>query len=252
MQTSKIVGGGGGGGCWRGTSSGTVMRNPDPAIEGLSLPMTSTSRRHRKYLFSHARWCTGRSWRRHQVETFSALLALCAGIHRSPVNCPHKGQWRGALMFSLICAWVNNREASDLGRHRAPYDVIEMLLKLWISVWPCAYLASQSSSFMMFEFCADSSSELDERIEPTLQWRHNDNDGVSNHQPHGCLLNRLFRPRSKKTSKLRVTGLCVGNSPGPVNSLHKGPVTRKTFPFDDVIMCKICIAVEFAASSSPL
>ena len=42
--------------------------------------------------------------------------------------------------------------------------------------------------------------------------------------------------RSKKTSKLRVTGLCVGNSPGPVNSPHKGPVPRKMFPFDDVIM----------------
>ena len=71
----------------------------------------------------------------------------------------------------------------------------------------------------------------------SLRWRHNDQDGVSNHQPHGCLLNRLFRRRSKKTSKLRVTGLCVGNSPGPVNSPHKGPVTRKMFPFDDVIMC---------------
>ena len=46
----------------------------------------------------------------------------------------------------------------------------------------------------------------------SLHWRHNDHDGVSNHQPHGCLLNRLFRCRSKKTSKLRVTGLCVGNS----------------------------------------
>ena len=48
----------------------------------------------------------------------------------------------------------------------------------------------------------------------SLRWRHNDHDGVSNHQPHGCLLNRLFRRRSNKTSKLRVTGLCVGNSPG--------------------------------------
>ena len=69
-----------------------------------------------------------------------------------------------------------------------------------------------------------------------LRWRHNDQDCVSNHQPHGCLLNRLFRRRSNKTSKLRATGLCVGNSPGPVNSPHKGPVTRKMFPFDDVIM----------------
>ena len=51
----------------------------------------------------------------------------------------------------------------------------------------------------------------------TLHWRHNDHDSVSNHQPHGCLLNGLFRRRSKKTSKLCVTHLCVGNSPGPVN-----------------------------------
>ena len=69
-----------------------------------------------------------------------------------------------------------------------------------------------------------------------LRWHHNGHDGVSNHQPNHCLLNRLFRRRSKKTSKLRVIGLCVGNSPGPVNSPHKWPVTRKMFPFDDVIM----------------
>ena len=48
----------------------------------------------------------------------------------------------------------------------------------------------------------------------TLHWLHNDHDGVSNHQPHSCLLSRLFGRRSKKTSKLRVTGLCAGNSPG--------------------------------------
>ena len=46
-----------------------------------------------------------------------------------------------------------------------------------------------------------------------LQWRHNERDGLSNHQPHGCLLSRLCRRRSKKTSKPRVTGLCEGNSP---------------------------------------
>ena len=52
-------------------------------------------------------------------------------IHRSPVNFPYKGQWRGALMFSLICAringWINNREASDLRSYRAHYDVTVML-----------------------------------------------------------------------------------------------------------------------------
>ena len=71
-------------------------------------------------------------------------------------------------------------------------------------------------------------------INTSLRCCHNEYDGVSNHQTHHCLLSRLFRRRSKKTPKLRVTGLCVGNS--PVNSPHKGLVTRKTCPFDDVIM----------------
>ena len=81
----------------------------------------------------------------------------------------------------------------------------------------------------------------------SLHWRYNDHDDVSNHQPHGCLLNRLFRRRSKKTSKLRVTGLCVRNSPGPVNSPHKGPVTRKMFPFDDVIMASVKLRMYYVS-----
>ena len=47
----------------------------------------------------------------------------------------------------------------------------------------------------------------------TLQWRHNEHDGIANHQRLDCLLNRLFRHRSQKSSKLRVTGPCEGNSP---------------------------------------
>ena len=50
-------------------------------------------------------------------------------------------------------------------------------------------------------------------VDIPLQWRHNGRNTVSNNQPHDCLLNRLFRHRSKKTSKLHVTGLCAGNSP---------------------------------------
>ena len=61
---------------------------------------------------------------------------------------------------------------------------------------------------------------------------------VSNHQPHDCLLNRLFRRKSKKTSKLRVTGLCGVIHRWLVNSLHKEPVTRKMFPVDDVILSR--------------
>ena len=75
-----------------------------------------------------SRWII--TWWRHQMETFSASLAFCGGIHRSSVNSPHKGQWHEALMFSLICVWingwVNNRETGDLRRHRSHYDVIVM------------------------------------------------------------------------------------------------------------------------------
>ena len=70
----------------------------------------------------------------------------------------------------------------------------------------------------------------------TLQWRDNECDSVSNHQPHDCSLKCLFRRRSKKTSKLHVTGLCEGNSPVTGEFPAQGPVTRKMFPFDDVIM----------------
>ena len=65
--------------------------------------------------------------------TFSAFLALARGTHRSPVNSPHKGQWRGALMFcAWINDWVNNREAGDLRHHRAHYDVIVMIPSLFV------------------------------------------------------------------------------------------------------------------------
>ena len=77
--------------------------------------------------------------------------------------------------------------------------------------------------------CSDYFVEIEYRAKPiflwdrimignpltkSLQWRHNGRNSVSNHQPRECLLGRLFGRRWKKTSKLRVTGLCVGNSPG--------------------------------------
>ena len=55
--------------------------------------------------------------------------------------------------------------------------------------------------------------DLSHHLLRSLRWRHNERDSVSNHQPRDSLLKRLFRRRSKKTSKLRVTGLCAGNSP---------------------------------------
>ena len=74
------------------------------------------------------------------------------------------------------------------------------------------------------------------RDEWALRWRHNGRDSISNHQPRHCLLNRLFRRRSKKTSKLRVTGLCVGNSPGTGEFPAQMASNAKMPPIDDVIM----------------
>ena len=69
---------------------------------------------------------------------FPRYWPFVRGIHRSPVNSPHKGQWRGALMFTLICArinaCVNNREAGDLRRYRPHYDVIVMTMDdIWFT-----------------------------------------------------------------------------------------------------------------------
>ena len=67
---------------------------------------------------------------------FPRYWPFVRGIHREPVNSPHKGQWRGAVMFSLICVWingwVNNREAGDLRRYRTHYDVSVMICTITI------------------------------------------------------------------------------------------------------------------------
>ena len=102
-------------------------------------------------------------------------------------------------------SWVNNRDAGDLTCHRAHYDVTvmgEVLIKIQslslteirLKVW-----ATQLIKNILFGT---------QQYNCPLQWRHNGRDSVSNNQSHDCLLNRFFRRRSKKTSKLRLTGLC--------------------------------------------
>ena len=74
-----------------------------------------------------------------KYKHFPRYWPFVLGIHRSPVNSPHKGQWRGAFMFSLICVWidgwVNNREAGDLRRYCAHYDDIAMLINSLRALW---------------------------------------------------------------------------------------------------------------------
>ena len=112
------------------------------------------------------------------------------GIHRWPVNSPHKGQWRWALMFSLIGACVNNRDAGDLRRHRANYDVTVMIspspseetLRTWVhkshkslrmmdvnTIKPCIFYAMfASSQWETALLCNDVSNWLDVSLESAL------------------------------------------------------------------------------------
>ena len=83
---------------------------------------------------------------------FPRYWPFVRGIHRSPVNSPHKGQWRGALIFSLICVringWVNNRDAGDLRRHHSHYDVTVMIVCIITFIRITIFLLTSSN----FEF----------------------------------------------------------------------------------------------------
>ena len=87
---------------------------------------------------------------------FPRCWPFVRGIHRSPVNSPHKGQWRGALMFSLICVWindwVNNREAGDLRRYRSHYDVTQMIAQGFV-LCGMEYIEWSCSSTSRFHRC---------------------------------------------------------------------------------------------------
>ena len=83
-------------------------------------------------------------------ENIFRITGHLCGEFMSPVNSPHKGQWRGALMFSLICVWingwVNNSEAGDLRHHRAHYDVIVMFsfTAVLFLPWELSYMERSS------------------------------------------------------------------------------------------------------------
>ena len=100
--------------------------------------------------------------RNDQMETFSALLAICAG--NSPVTgeFPHKGQRRGALMFSLIWinGWVNTREAGDLRRHHAHYDVTVMKCRAHLKMDPGDHTLVRVSAWYFDWYMAPDKKDL--------------------------------------------------------------------------------------------
>ena len=161
---------------------------------------------------------------------------------KSVVNiCPNYAQ-RNYISSSLAGPKYGGHSTTTTSRHDVNFlkNVRWWTPRIFVTEYALCFVVLKPPVSSMTTKYFDKSRVLMDKTnricQISLQWRHNDHDGVSNHQPHGCLPNRLFRCRSKKTSKLRVTGLCAGNSPGPVNSLHKVSVTRKMFPFDDAIV----------------
>ena len=94
-------------------------------------------------------------------KNFPRYWQFVRGIHRGPVNSPHKGQWRGALMFSLICTringWVNNGEAGDLRHHRAHYDITEML---WEGMLPLSQQRPRTARKKKYLVCVLQSTTM--------------------------------------------------------------------------------------------
>ena len=107
----------------------------------------------------------------------------------------------------------------------------------WSKLWLDQIINNKIAFFGVFYFWANTTEKSDWLQNPAiLCWRHNERDGVSNCLPHDCLLNRLFRRRSKKHHNSASLASVREIHRWPVNSPHKGPVTREMFPFDDVIM----------------
>ena len=167
-----------------------------PPVESTSCILVFWNRRylHQVLLF--------KAWWRHQMETFSALLAFCVG--NKPVTGEFPAERPVTQSFGVFFDLRLNKRLSKQSwgwyfrRHRAHYDVTVICLatKWAIAVSPISVrhqrlLIYKAQGYI--EYYLKSIS---------LEWRHNGCAGVSNHQLHNCFLSRLFRQRSKKTSKL--------------------------------------------------
>ena len=133
------------------------------------------------------------------------------------------------------------REHSALQKHKEHFCVLDV-------IWNILRLIHSNMRTSIFNqtLCCQPRAFANDHT--TLQWRHNGHNGVSNHQPRECLLSRLLRHRSKKTSKLRVTGLCAGNSPVTSEFPAQKASNAENFPFDDVIMINCDQSLLFARS----
>ena len=153
-------------------------------------------------------------------------------IDRVNFKCLENNTWDRILTHITPIYWTHGPFYDFILYHFSSYDLPDKMTPYF-----GRNEISAMNVYSYIHWCHRTISFINKDVKyKSLHWRHNGHYCVSNYQPHDCLSNRLFRRRSKKTSKIRVTGLCAGTSPGPVNSPQKESVTRKMFPFDDVIM----------------
>ena len=161
-------------------------------------------------------------WGSKSVVMFQRSLNLSPGLHMLlNLTCIVAAVWKVGI-------WVNINQLYHL-RVTCSDDIANVLMRNLI--WRHSVVIFSKKIRYMNGFLM-----LLKILSFPLQWLHNERDGVLNHQLHDYLLNRLFKAQIKETSKLRVTGLCEGISTVTGELPHKGPVTQKMFPFDDVIM----------------
>ena len=152
---------------------------------------------------------------------FLRYWPLVRGIHRSPVNSPHKGQRRGALIFSLICTWINgwinNGEAGDMRRNRAHYDVTVME-RLCINTGPCVGNPPVTSWF--------PTQRAGDVKNISMSWRHHGNqdskDVTTSSAIVSSIIHNWLRDLSDRLqSNYTDNKIHVLNSPGGKTSYYQ-------------------------------
>ena len=125
------------------------------------------------------------------------------------------------LSHSNVSSFILNNSTLREGlKEPTLWLTLVVLILFWDTHAHLCKVAFNAFSQHQGETSGWNSSPLNTKQNKALQWRHHGHDGVSNHQPHHCLLNRLCGRRSKKTSKLRVTGLCAAKCFHTMDPFH--------------------------------